>query len=89
MLTMGYQIKIRREAKRKLQSLSPSDRLRIVDKIMELGLDPDDAGLDVIPMTNSPFWRLRVGGWRVIYDRQDGPRIIAVERVRSRGDVYK
>jgi mRNA interferase RelE/StbE len=86
---MSYQIKIRREAKRKLQSLPVKDRLRIADKIMELGIDPDDSSLDLKPLTNSPFWRLRVGGWRVIYDRQDELRVIAVERIRSRGDVYK
>jgi mRNA interferase RelE/StbE len=86
---MSYHIKIRREAKKKLQSLSVKDRLRITDKIMELGLDPDDDCLDAIPMTNSPFWRLRVGGWRVIYDRQDELQIISIERIRSRGDVYK
>ncbi|MBF0459790.1 MAG: type II toxin-antitoxin system RelE/ParE family toxin [Magnetococcales bacterium] len=86
---MGYQIQIRREAKRKLQTLPVNDRLRITEKIMELGRDPDDASLDVKPLINSPFWRLRVGGWRVVYDRQDELRIITVERVRSRGDVYK
>ena len=86
---MSYHLKIRREAKRKLQSLPSNDRLRITEKIMELGLDPDDATLDLKPLTNSRFWRLRVGDWRVIYDRQDELRIIAVERIRSRGDVYK
>ncbi|MEK8090107.1 hypothetical protein [Thermithiobacillus plumbiphilus] len=55
---MSYTLKIKREAKRKLQSLSSTDRLR-------------------------------VGTWRVIYDRQDEVRIIAVERIGPRGDVYK
>ncbi|MEO5364494.1 MAG: type II toxin-antitoxin system RelE/ParE family toxin [Magnetococcus sp. DMHC-8] len=86
---MVYQVQIRREAKRKLQSLPVKERLRITDKIMELGLDPDDANLDTTPLTGSRFWRLRVGNWRVIYDRQEVLRIIAVERIRSRGDVYK
>lgn len=86
---MTYTIKIRREAKRKLQSLAVKERLRITDKIMELGLDPDDSLLDVTSLTGSHLWRLRVGEWRIIYDRQDEIRIIAVERIRSRGDVYK
>ncbi|MBF0110482.1 MAG: type II toxin-antitoxin system RelE/ParE family toxin [Magnetococcales bacterium] len=89
MLTVRYTITIRREAKRKLQSLHAKDRLRITSKIMELGLDPDDPSLDVKPLIGSHLWRLRVGGWRIIYDRQDAIKIIAVERIRSRGDAYK
>ncbi|MBF0382190.1 MAG: type II toxin-antitoxin system RelE/ParE family toxin [Magnetococcales bacterium] len=72
-----------------MKSPPTKDRLRITGKIMELGLDPDDDNLDAIPMTNSTFWRLRVGSWRVIYDRHDELRIISIERIRSRGDVYK
>ncbi|MEO5340486.1 MAG: type II toxin-antitoxin system RelE/ParE family toxin [Magnetococcus sp. MYC-9] len=86
---MDYRIQIRREAKRKLQTLPVNDRLRITDKILALGRDPDDVTLDVKPLTDSRFWRLRVGHWRIIYDRQDTLRIIAVEHIRSRGDVYK
>ena len=86
---MAYKIKIHREAKRKLQSLTAQDRLRITDKIMDLGLDPDDPLLDIKPLSGNLLWRLRVGEWRIIFDRQDEVRIISVERIRSRGDVYK
>ncbi|MBF0622940.1 MAG: type II toxin-antitoxin system RelE/ParE family toxin [Magnetococcales bacterium] len=88
-MTMSYSIKIRREAKRKLQNLTSKTRLRIVDKIMELGQDPDSITLDTKSLTGTDLYRLRVGGWRVIYDRQDAVKIIAIERIRSRGDVYK
>lgn len=33
--------------------------------------DPDDDSLDTRRLTGSGFWRLRVGRWRVIYDRSD------------------
>jgi mRNA interferase RelE/StbE len=36
-----------------------------------------------------PFFRLRVGDWRVIYDWQDAVRIIAIEKIKPRGDAYK
>ena len=86
---MSYALKIKREAKRKLQSLSSTDRLRITDKLMDLARNPDDPILDVKQLAGSWLWRLRVGSWRVIYDRQDEVRIIAVERIGPRGDVYK
>jgi mRNA interferase RelE/StbE len=30
-----------------------------------------------------------VGGWRVIYDRDDAVRVIAIEKIKPRGDAYK
>jgi len=86
---MPYAIQIKREAKRKLAGLSTSDRLRITDKIIELGRNPDDPALDTKLLTGSRLWRLRVGGWRVIYDRRDALRIIAILKVKPRGDAYK
>jgi len=30
-----------------------------------------------------------VAGWRVIFDRQDVVRVIAIEKIKPRGDAYK
>jgi mRNA interferase RelE/StbE len=35
------------------------------------------------------LWRLRVGEWRVIFDRQDAERVIDVLAVRPRGRAYR
>lgn len=35
------------------------------------------------------MWRLRVGEWRVIFDRQDADRVIDVLTVRPRGRAYR
>ncbi|MCZ2174106.1 MAG: type II toxin-antitoxin system RelE/ParE family toxin [Burkholderiales bacterium] len=86
---MSYTIMIRQQARKKLQSLPKPDRLRIADKINRLGHNPDDPGLDVQKLEGEPGWRLRVGGWRVIFDRQDAVRIIAIEKIKPRGDAYK
>ena len=86
---MPYTVTIRREAARKLQSLGARDRARITEKIVMLGHNPDDPRLDVKRLTGEPYHRLRVGGWRVIYDRHDQLRIITIERIKPRGDAYK
>lgn len=86
---MTYTVVIRRQAQKKLQSLSRPERNRIAEKIHQLGIDPDDAALDVKRLQGEPFFRLRVGDWRVIFDRQDALRIIAIERIKPRGDAYK
>lgn len=35
------------------------------------------------------LWRLRVGEWRVIFDRRDAERVIDVLAVRPRGRAYQ
>jgi mRNA interferase RelE/StbE len=35
------------------------------------------------------LWRLRVGEWRVIFDRRDAERVIDVLAVRPHGRAYR
>lgn len=86
---MSYRILISTQASKKLKSLAKPDRLRIADKINQLGHNPDNPELDVKKLEGQAGWRLRVGGWRVIYEWQDEVRIIAVEKIGVRGDIYK
>lgn len=86
---MSYQIVIRAQAKKKLQSLPRPERQRLAEKIFLLGQNPDDPALDVKPLEGEPYYRLRVGNWRIIFDRRDEVKIIAVEKIKPRGDVYK
>ena len=86
---MPYTVIIKRQAKRKLQSLPRAERTRIAEKIYQLGRNPDDPALDVKRLEGEPYYRLRVGGWRVIFDRQDAVKVIAIERIKPRGDAYK
>ena len=86
---MPYKILIRRQAQKKLQSLPRNERLRLAEKINQLGDNPDDPALDAKPLSGVPLHRLRVGNWRIIYDRQDAVQIIAIEKIKPRGDAYK
>lgn len=84
-----YQVVIHKQAKKKLQRLPEKPRVKIAEKIMRLGNNPDDPTLDVKKMSGQPFFRLRVGDWRIIFDRQDEVKVIAIEKIGARGDVYK
>lgn len=86
---MPYTLIIKRQAQKKLQSLPREERTRLAEKIHLLGQNPDDATLDAKRLVGTPLYRLRVGNWRVIYDRQDAVRIIAIEKIKARGDAYK
>ena len=84
-----YNLLIRSQAKKKLQSLPRTDRFRIAEKLEQLSRNPDDSSLDIKKLEGEPYFRLKVGNWRVIFERQDTVRIIAIEKIKSRGDAYK
>ncbi len=85
---MPYQIKIKRQADRTLKRLRPQDRLRITEKIDLLGQNPDNPTLDVKRLQGQFLYRLRVGQWRVIFDRQEVVKVISIEKIKPRGDAY-
>lgn len=86
---MHYNIIIKRQAKKILQKISRPDRYRITEKIMALGLNPDNPLLDIKPLEGMPYYRLRVGDWQIIYSRDNDLKIISIEKINPRGDVYK
>lgn len=87
---MMYELHINSQAKKTLERLSKTDRARITEKIILLGDNPDNLALDVRPLLGKPdCYRLRVGKWRIIFVREDDIKVISVEKVKSRGDIYK
>ncbi|MXZ19667.1 MAG: type II toxin-antitoxin system RelE/ParE family toxin [Caldilineaceae bacterium SB0665_bin_25] len=59
---------------------------RALDKLSE---DPDRRDVDIAPLEGRPGFRLRVGGYRVILERDDEARTIDVLRVAPRGQAYR
>ena len=86
---MKYHVQIKKQASKKLKSLASNERHRIAEKIKYLGDNPDDPRLDIKKLSGSNSFRLRVGDWRIIFDRDDQIKIISIETLKSRGDVYK
>jgi mRNA interferase RelE/StbE len=84
-----YEIIIQRQAKKKLLALSMQIRTKIAGQIQMLGFDPDDPRLDIKKMKGAPGFRLRIGQWRVIFERDDQVKIISIEKIGARGDIYK
>jgi mRNA interferase RelE/StbE len=67
-----------------LRKLGRKDRERISTAIEEL---PDG---DVRRLRGPDrLWRLRVGEWRVIFDRQAKEKVIDILAIRPRGRAYR
>lgn len=88
---MRYNVFISRRAEKQLHKLPSTTQERIAEAIGMLGHNPDNPALDIKALTNDPEaqYRLRVGSYRVKYNRDDGIRIIDVIRVGHRKDIYR
>jgi mRNA interferase RelE/StbE len=75
-----------------LRSLARMDRVQarlIRDRIDRLTADPYGTPLDVKRRAGWAGFRLCVGDWRVIYELDDGIRVLAVLDVRHRREAYR
>lgn len=86
-----YQVIITKRAVKQLNKLSVLVQERIAESIGKLGVNPDDSSLDVKALTNDPEakLRLRVGNYRVKFNRDNEIRIVEVVRIGHRKEIYK
>ncbi len=88
-MTQGYAIQYKRAPARYLQRLATLERERIMDAIEFLAEDPWNPHLDTKKLRDRPGYRLRVGRYRVLYEKHDDRLVILVVVVRPRGDTYQ
>ena len=84
---MNYTISILRLAQKELGELPVEAYERIRDSILALAEDPRPSGC--VKLTNRQGWRIRVGGYRVIYEIDDKQRIVTILVIGHRRDVYR
>jgi len=86
---MTWTVIIHRDARKTLERLGPTHPATHCREIQALGDNPDDPALDVKGLAGTMSYRLRVGGWRVLFRRERVVRIITIEKIKPRGDAYK
>ena len=84
-----YTVVIHRQAQKKLKSLEPDSRVRITEAIYLLGANPEDVRIDVKKLKGSQGYRLRIGQWRILFKKENVLKIISIEKIGARGDIYK
>lgn len=82
---MSYRILLHPKAARFLQKTDPSIRDQLKKRLRELEESPEMKGEH---LKHSPFWRLRVGNYRAIYEIDSERRAITVLFIGHRRDVY-
>lgn len=84
---MTYFVSIKQSAVKALEKVAREDRLRIIDAIDQLKINPT-AG-SVLKGEFSGLRRIRVGNYRVVYEVQDQKLIVLVIRIGHRREVYR
>ncbi len=84
-----YRVEYSKPSQKTLRRLPRPLMNRIFNKIENIARNPYAHHNNVRPLKGSPYYRLRVGDWRVIYEIQDEQILILVLKIASRGEVYK
>ena len=79
-----YRLDLAPAAQRQLRRLPPGTAARLRGPILALVLDPRPPGVTKISETE--FWRLRVGDLRIIYAVDDKRRLVVVLKVARRSE---
>jgi mRNA interferase RelE/StbE len=82
---LSFRVFLHPKAARFLKKANPSLRRRIREDLMELTDSPEETGER---LRHSPFWRIRVGDYRAIYEIDREHNRVIVLFIGHRRDVY-
>ncbi|MBP7961532.1 MAG: type II toxin-antitoxin system RelE/ParE family toxin [Caldilineaceae bacterium] len=81
-----YEVELKPQAQKDMRRLSKRDNSRVFDALEKIR---ENLAGDVKRLTNfTPEYRLRVGNYRVLFEIEDGNRVV-IYRVRHRRDAYR
>ena len=83
-----YRVLLERAAERDLSRLSSEVHDRVIAAIKGLARNPRPPGNRKLAGSKND-WRIRVGDYRVVYEIADEIRVVRVNRVRHRREVYR
>ena len=85
----GWQLEIAPAARRDIKRLDKPVQARVIDVLEGLRTEPAQGDIKRLTGIHPPEWRLRVGDWRVRFERDHDARIVRVLRVLPRGRAYR
>jgi mRNA interferase RelE/StbE len=83
-----YRVLLERGAERDLARLSSEIHGRVIAAIQALANNPRPPGCRKLAGSKND-WRIRVGDYRVVYEIADEIRVVRINRVRHRREVYR
>ena len=83
-----FEIQWRNSTRKDLRNLPRQEVASVVSAVSELAADPLPHGSQKLSGSERTY-RIRVGDYRVIYEVVAESRMIEIQRVRHRKDVYR
>jgi mRNA interferase RelE/StbE len=84
----SFRIEWRRSTKKDLRKLPSREVARVVGTVEMLADEPFPIGVEKLKGSEYAY-RIRVGDYRVVYEVFADLKLIEIERVRNRKDVYR
>lgn len=86
---MKYEIEISESAEKSLEKIPKKDRLKIIEKIDALELDPMPLGSLKLKGSKEALYRIRLGDYRVVYSIKKEILVVLVVEVGHRKEIYR
>ena len=83
----SYKIEFSNSIEKDFNKLDRTTSKRIWSKIDELANKP--LSHNSTKLTNTEFYRMRIGDYRVIYEIDETLKLVTILKVKHRKDVYK
>lgn len=84
-----YRVSIDRAAEKDIDRLPKNVRKMVLEEIKELAKDPRKPRAEPLEGKLKPYWKTRVGDYRIAYEIQDDRVIVYVVRVLNRKEIYR
>ena len=84
-----YKITFKKSAAKELVNLPAKVVKNISPPINKLSENPRPDGCKKLKGTHDGAWRIRIGDYRVLYIIEDSVRIIDIQKVGHRKDIYE
>ena len=84
-----YTLKYSKQANKIKAKMPKGIAAHLETELETIAINPQVYQGDWKPLYGTPFYRLRVGSWRVICQIINNELIIYILKIGSRGDIYK
>ncbi|MYE82608.1 MAG: type II toxin-antitoxin system RelE/ParE family toxin [Gammaproteobacteria bacterium] len=86
---MSYDLSFKRQAMKALVRLPREEGEHVLERLQKLAENPGCPDVDVKALQGRPGYRLRIGGMRIVFERDDKRQHITILRIAPRGRAYR
>jgi mRNA interferase RelE/StbE len=84
----SFEVRWHRSTKKDLRNLPRQEVIRILAAVEQLTEEPFPHGSQKLVNSDCAY-RIRIGDYRVVYEVYTATKVIEIQRVRHRRDVYR